>query len=515
MREHRGAIVVAALAGLALVLYATGVLPELPDFEKLIEDLAQALGKWTYALVGAAAFLETGAFVGLVAPGETTVIVGGVIAGQGEIDLLPLIGLVWLCCVLGDTTSFFIGRRLGRGFILRHGGKLKIDEQRLEKVESYFERHGGKTILVGRFIGLVRALAPFVAGSSGLAYRRFLPFSLIGCGLWSTLFSVLGYLFYRSFDQVTAVAGQATLGLGVTVAVLGGGFLLFRRLRKPEDRRRAAEWARRQGRRPVLRPVVAVTTPAWRRVGRPLTRWAAPRLRFLAERFTPGRGLGLELTSAVAVGGIGAYVFTLYATVVTSDRSVTPGDRWLLDLGDDLRDPTAVDVVKVLTDLGSFTTVATLVFAVGILLAVRRHYTELAALIAGSLLLFLAVNLAKQGIDRPRPAMPLDGARGSSYPSGHAAYGTVWVAVAVVLARVVPGAGRDVILLAGALVIALVVGLSRVYLRVHYWSDVAGGWALGAAIFGACAALALLVAHIRNNEPGPPRVSARQARRSP
>ena len=69
--------------------------------------------------MGALAFLETGAFVGLVAPGETTVIVGGVIAGQGEIDLLPLIGLVWACCVLGDTTSFFIGRRLGRGFILQ------------------------------------------------------------------------------------------------------------------------------------------------------------------------------------------------------------------------------------------------------------------------------------------------------------------------------------------------------------------------------------------------------------
>ena len=67
------------------------------------------------------AFLETGAFVGLVAPGETVVIAGGVIAGQGEIELIPLIGLVWVCAVLGDTTSFYIGRRLGRGFLERHG----------------------------------------------------------------------------------------------------------------------------------------------------------------------------------------------------------------------------------------------------------------------------------------------------------------------------------------------------------------------------------------------------------
>ena len=102
-------------AGLVLVLgiYASGVLSALPDPKAIIEDIAQALGAWTYALVGVLAFLETGAFVGLVAPGETVVIAGGVIAGQGEIELVPLIGLVWICAVLGDTTSFFLGRRLG------------------------------------------------------------------------------------------------------------------------------------------------------------------------------------------------------------------------------------------------------------------------------------------------------------------------------------------------------------------------------------------------------------------
>ena len=105
---------VLVLGALALAVYASGVLSALPDPKELIGDIARALGPWTYLLVGVMAFLETGAFVGLVAPGETVVIAGGVIAGQGEIDLLPLIGLVWVCAVLGDTTSFFIGRRLGR-----------------------------------------------------------------------------------------------------------------------------------------------------------------------------------------------------------------------------------------------------------------------------------------------------------------------------------------------------------------------------------------------------------------
>src|SRR5215211_923450 len=162
---------IGVLLVLALAIYASGVLSELPDPKSIIDDIAQAFGAWTYALVGVMAYLETAAFVGLVAPGETIVIAGGVIAGQGEIQLLPLIGLVWICAILGDTTSFYIGRRLGRGFLERHGPKVKITHERLEQVDGYFQRHGGKTILIGRFIGLVRALAPFIAGSSGLEYR--------------------------------------------------------------------------------------------------------------------------------------------------------------------------------------------------------------------------------------------------------------------------------------------------------------------------------------------------------
>ena len=83
------------VVALALAVYASGLLSELPDPKKIIGDIAQTLGPWTYAVVGVMAFLETGAFVGLIAPGETVVIAGGVIAGQGEISLLPLICLIW------------------------------------------------------------------------------------------------------------------------------------------------------------------------------------------------------------------------------------------------------------------------------------------------------------------------------------------------------------------------------------------------------------------------------------
>ena len=108
-----------------------------------------------------------------------------------------LIGLVWACAVAGDLTSYMLGRRLGRGFLVRHGPRLKITEERLRYVEDFFDRRGGVTILIGRFIGLVRAIAPFLAGASRMELRKFLPYDVLGAGLWATLFCLLGYFFWQ------------------------------------------------------------------------------------------------------------------------------------------------------------------------------------------------------------------------------------------------------------------------------------------------------------------------------
>jgi membrane protein DedA with SNARE-associated domain/membrane-associated phospholipid phosphatase len=482
------------VAGLVLVLgiYASGVLSALPDPKAIIDDIAQALGAWTYALVGVFAYLETGAFVGLVAPGETVVIAGGVIAGQGEIDLIPLIGLVWICAVLGDTTSFYLGRRLGRRFLERHGPRLKITPERLSSVEGYFHRHGGKTILIGRFIGLVRALAPFIAGTSGMPYRRFIPFSIVGTGLWATTFCVLGYIFWRSFDQVAHLAGQAIFGFGVTVGVIVGIVVAYRR------RAEIRAWVLTHERHPLVRPLLAVWRPLDRRVVGPIARVVVPELRFLWGRLTPG-GLGLELTTAMAAGAVGLYVFVLYVLVLSGDLNATPLDRELLDLGDRTRSAAAVDVAKVVTAFGSLVACATVIATTAVLLGVRRRPAEIMVLVVGFALIYVGVHLTKAGVDRPRPAAPLAESAQSSFPSGHAAYATAWIAAAIVVTRRLGLVGHAA-LVTGAIALAAAIGLSRIYLRVHYWSDVAAGWGLGVGIFGALAAIAMLVQHMRHND---------------
>jgi membrane-associated protein len=214
--------VAAAAAGL-FALTASGTV-ELPDLEQALTDLSDTLGAWTYALVGGLAFLETGAFVGLIAPGETAVVLGGVVAAEGGVSLGPMLVIVWLCAALGDFASFMLGRRLGRRFLVARGPRIGVTAARLERVDGFFARHGAKAILVGRFIGIVRAVAPFLAGASGMRLRAFLPWSLLGTLAWGTTFTLVGYVFHESFSSAASLVTHLMLG----GAVAAGLVLAFR-----------------------------------------------------------------------------------------------------------------------------------------------------------------------------------------------------------------------------------------------------------------------------------------------
>jgi membrane protein DedA with SNARE-associated domain/membrane-associated phospholipid phosphatase len=479
-----------ALAVLALLVYGSGVV-QLPDFKKIVEDAGNTLGNWTYLVVGVMAFFETGAFVGLIAPGETFLIFGGVVAGQGTISLVVLIGITWTCAVLGDLASFYAGRRLGRQFLLKHGPKVQITEERIHTVEAFFDRHGGKAIFLGRFVGLVRAVNPFLAGSSGMPMRRFLPYDVLGAGCWATMLLVLGYIFWQSFDRVLHYAEQGTLALGTTIVVVAGAIWLYRHFREEEHRREAMAWIDRQLERPALRPVAIVV--------RPIGRWARGPLRFFWNRITPGE-LGLELTTMLAIVAVGSFVFAANA-ITLQDQDLIGGDRTAFEWADKIRSHTLDEIARQLTHLGSLTVVVvmTLLTIVVLLTRERRRVIESVALAGGLLATWIAVHVSKAAIDRPRPSDPLVDTAGQSYPSGHAAYAIAWIAIAVVLTRTLPGLARTTAAIVASVVLAAVIGLTRVYLRAHYISDVMGGWGLGAAIFSLAGMAALVVAFLRHN----------------
>ncbi|HEV2769370.1 MAG TPA: phosphatase PAP2 family protein [Solirubrobacteraceae bacterium] len=179
---------------------------------------------------------------------------------------------------------------------------------------------------------------------------------------------------------------------------------------------------------------------------------------------------------------LGAAVF-LVLLVVLAGRPYAPLDLAVQAGVDELRAPIPVTVAQVATQAGaSWVTGAVALVAVVVL--VRRGRTTTAGVIAvGAIITFVAVQLAKLTLDRERPSLAdiLVVADLGSYPSGHAAYVTVWVVIAVTLGR-----GRSAVVIA-AVALAILVGLSRLYLRAHWLSDVLGGWGLGAAIFALCA----------------------------
>ena len=497
----RRAIAAWVVAAILLAVYAAGFLPAPPNLELVLGGIATALGPYAYLLVGSVAFLETGAFLGFLTPGDFAVLIGGVVAARGEVDVVLLIGLVWACSLAGDATGYLVGRRLGRTFLERHGPRVRITEERLVQVERFFARRGGAALLIGRFVAIVRPLTPFIAGSSRMPFGRFLPYSVVGTGLWATTFTLLGYVFYRSFSRVAEYAGQATLGLGVTVAVGAAGLYAYRRLRGAEDRRALAAWLERQGRRPALRPLAAVLEPAWRRAVLPAVRLARGPLRAHARRLVPTHH-GIELTTAFAVAGAGLFVFGAYArTFGAFPGSLTPLDRTFMDVFGALRVGATVAPAAVLTELASLSVTAGLTLVATAWLIARRSYAEAATLASGAALTWLSVELTKAVIERPAPLGALVEAERSSFPSSHAAYAMTFLALAVV-ARRIPGVLGRAALLVLALGLAAAMGLGRMFLRADHFSDVAAGWGLGAGVYATCAVMAIVAVHLLHPDRG-------------
>lgn len=170
---------------------------ELIDFilhidRHLIEFMA-AHGLWVYGLLFAIVFVETGVVVMPLLPGDSLLFAAGAIAATGALDPWILSGLLFSAAVLGDNCNYFIGRNIGqRAFTLQ---SRWIKQQYLRDTQAFFIRHGGKTVIIARFMPIVRTFTPFVAGVGAMHYPRFLGFDIAGGIIWVGSFIWLGYFF--------------------------------------------------------------------------------------------------------------------------------------------------------------------------------------------------------------------------------------------------------------------------------------------------------------------------------
>ena len=297
------------LVTVGMAVYGTGLV-KLPNVEHLLVSLGNTLGAWTYLLVAVMAFFETGAFVGLIAPGETVMLVGGLIAGQGPIDVFVLIGIAWASAVAGDVTSLYLGRRLGRSSSSSTGRRSRSPRS------GCTSSRGSSTATAAR-----RSSSGASSGSSGRsrpswparadALRRFLPYDVIGAGLWTSTFILLGYVFWHSLRDAAELRqdggaragdvdhGRRRRGRRLPLAARGGA--------PPR-----ADDADRRGARP------AAAAPAGVRAAPGRRGCCGARALFAWNRLTPGE-LGLELTTLLAIVAVGSFAFVANAVTLSSE----------------------------------------------------------------------------------------------------------------------------------------------------------------------------------------------------
>ena len=161
--------------------------------QHLVEISAQ-YGVWIYAVLFLIIFCETGLVVTPFLPGDSLLFAAGGIAAVGSMNIYVMIALLLAAAILGDAANFMIGKFFGRKLFANPDSKI-FRQSYLEKTHAFYEKHGGKTIIIARFVPIVRTFAPFVAGMADMHYGRFIRYNIIGAIAWVVLFAYAGYFF--------------------------------------------------------------------------------------------------------------------------------------------------------------------------------------------------------------------------------------------------------------------------------------------------------------------------------
>ena len=158
-----------------------------------LDTLVVEYGVWVYAILFLIVFCETGLVVTPFLPGDSLLFAAGAIAAGGGLNLFLLMALLVAAAILGDTVNYWVGDRIGHKMMARY--PRLVQRKHVDRTHEFFERYGGKTIIIARFVPIVRTFAPFVAGVGEMTYTRFMSFNVIGALLWVVLLVPAGYFF--------------------------------------------------------------------------------------------------------------------------------------------------------------------------------------------------------------------------------------------------------------------------------------------------------------------------------
>jgi membrane protein DedA with SNARE-associated domain/membrane-associated phospholipid phosphatase len=445
-----------------------------------LSGLLQSYGYYLlFALVGAESF-------GIPLPGETSLVTAAALAALGRLDIYAVVAVAAAAAILGDNGGYWIGRKGGLALIRRHGRLLRVDEMKVARIHAFFDRYGAKTIFSGRLIALLRTWAAFFAGVASMPYSVFMVYNALGGVVWATLFGTLGYVFGRNLPRLERYIGQASRAVVLLLMLVVLALILFHRLDAISESLSDSA-ARLHGRRVRLSPAERF------RVGHSKL-WA-----FVAARFAAGEYLGLHLTVGLLVSLAALCLLGGVTEGVVHHDPLTQFDVTLADRLHAHATTTGSQIFTAITLIGSPGAMAVLAVSVGIVLIVRRRWWLLGGWVAAFLGGSVIDQALKMIIHRPRPRFAasrlhpmqllLHTSHGVSYsfPSGHALGSLIgYGMLAYLLVLWLPGRHVHVSIVTMAALLVLAVGFSRLYLGVHYFSDVVAGYAAGVVWLSAC-----------------------------
>lgn len=201
--------------------------------DKFLGDFVHMYGAWVYAVLFLIVFCETGLVVLPFLPGDSLLFIGGAFCATGEMNLASLIALLLVASVTGNSVNYLIGRAIGPKVFNARIPFLErfLDRAALQKTHDFYERHGGKTIVLARFIPVVRTFAPFVAGVSDMSMGRFQFFNVTGAAFWVLLLVLAGFFFgnipfIRQYLNLIVLVG---VGAAIVPVALGALYKLMRK----------------------------------------------------------------------------------------------------------------------------------------------------------------------------------------------------------------------------------------------------------------------------------------------
>ncbi|HLC39907.1 MAG TPA: DedA family protein [archaeon] len=177
---------------------ATSLLADLINFilhiDQSLSALIQTFGLWTYAILFAVIFAETGLVVAPFFPGDSLLFVAGTFAAQSSLDIMWLFIALSAAAIAGDTANYWLGHYLGPKVFTKQKSRF-FKKEYLQRAREFYKKHGGKTIIIARFVPIIRTFAPFVAGIGEMSYRKFLTYNVVGGIAWVAIFLFAGYYF--------------------------------------------------------------------------------------------------------------------------------------------------------------------------------------------------------------------------------------------------------------------------------------------------------------------------------